>query len=57
MSARKPLAGGCTGSIFCPVAEHVRRIGNRISHIPLTRGQYRTLFERRRSVRAEGTES
>lgn len=56
MSARKPLEEGCTGGIFCPVERHVgvRILGGnrrRISHIPLTSGQNKTLRERRAAQR------
>jgi len=55
MTARKPLEEGCTGGIFCPVPGHLKknlsRARTRISHIPLTHGQHKTLMERRRVER------
>jgi len=49
---RKPLDEGCIGGIWCPVEGHVVRTNYlngkwTIHHIPLTRGQIRTLHERR----------
>lgn len=53
--ARKELAEGCDGSILCRVPDHVRRpvAGQRLrsSHITLTDGQKRTLYERRMAAR------
>jgi hypothetical protein len=56
MSARKPLEEGCTGGIFCPMPGHVRTRSNGLgrattSHIMLTRGQSKTLRERRQAER------
>lgn len=56
MSARKPLEEGCTGDIWCKVSGHVtyRALGGGrgvTSHIRLTVGQRKTLFEQRRSIR------
>ena len=55
MSARKPLEEGCTGGIFCEVPGHLKkyvwRAQTRISHIPLTQGQHKTLCERRAAQR------
>lgn len=52
---RKPLAEGCNGGITCPIEGHVRlgegRWSRRYSHIALTRGQKRTLYERRNAER------
>lgn len=52
MSARKPLAEGCTGNVNCPVAGHVEWRGGghwpvQRGHIDLTPGQRKTLVERR----------
>lgn len=56
MSARKPLDEGCIGGIWCEVPGHVSRIhkgGGQwvVKHIPLTRGQQKTLWERRKGAR------
>lgn len=49
-SRRKPLDEGCVGGIFCPVEGHVISVRNgskwSIKHVPLSKGQERTLFER-----------
>ena len=52
MSSRKPLDPKCDGGILCPVDDHVitQRIGFNTQvrkHIKLTRGQVKTLSERR----------
>lgn len=53
---RKELHQDCDGSIFCPVNGHVSQVTAgafvRHSHIPLTAGQSRTLYERRAAQRA-----
>lgn len=57
MSARKPVHEDCNGSIDCPVEGHVKvgrgRWTRRFSHIPLTRGQQETLWERQQAAREE----
>ena len=61
MSRRKKLEPGCVGGIFCPVEGHVvtrhRADGRwRISHVPLTQGQWKTLLERHLRERADSKE-
>ena len=51
---RKPLDPDCDGGIFCPVEGHVRGRATgagrfNVSHVPLTKGQSKTLFERHRA--------
>ena len=54
---RKPLPEGCTGDFRCEVEGHVIKrhyaTGYRVSHIKLTRGQTRTLHERRAAANRE----
>lgn len=50
MAARKPLAEDCTGDIFCPstghvVVRHFQGNRSRVTHVPLTEGQAKTLRE------------
>lgn len=54
--ARKYVHPDCDGSVFCRVAGHVQQViigaNTRHSHVPLTAGQSRTLYERRVAQRA-----
>lgn len=54
MADRKLLDEACDGGVFCPVAGHAtatrRGQSVRVSHIKLTAGQQKTLWERRLSA-------
>jgi hypothetical protein len=54
MSARKPLEEGCIGGVWCEVPGHVIRVNHgkgrfTIKHTPLTRGQEKALWERKKA--------
>lgn len=61
MSPRKPLEEGCTGDIWCALYGHqtARRHsgGTWYSHVPLTPGQTKTLYERQEAAREKEKKS